>query len=583
MPLLNLHTSPQNNQFDIIVVGSGAAGLYAALCFPSHLQIAIVTKDAIETGSSNWAQGGIAAAVSPEDSPQFHLEDTIKAGAGLCDPDAVEFLVNNASASIESLLEMGVGFDRQGDNLATTREAAHSHSRVLHSADTTGRAITTTLTARVLERANIKILSQALVLSLWLESDCASPSRTSSASRTSKAERCQGVSLLCNNQIQWIRAKAVILATGGGGQVYARTTNPQVSTGDGVALAWRAGAVVRDLEFFQFHPTALTKEDAPNFLISEAVRGEGAHLVDDSGYRFAFDYHPDGELAPRDVVSRAIFNHLEKTSANPNRATVYLDLRPIPTERINYRFPNIIQVCKNHGIDVFKEPIPVAPAAHYWMGGIATDLQGQTSIPGLYAIGETASTGVHGANRLASNSLLECLVFAANLSQMEIESNTNDYIAKPTEVITEAKTWKGEIGTISLIRQSLPLSMWHSAGISRSQEVLDQAISQVSFWQEKLAASDIGRYLQDLTPNQNRRFQSPNTERQLRIAAETFNLVDISYLILKSAAWRTESRGGHYREDYPQPSANWQFHTSIQGDRISSSEELTLNSVEFAT
>ena len=556
MTLSNSHTSQQNNQFDIIVVGSGAAGLYAALCLPAHLQIAIVTKDAIKTGASNWAQGGIAVAVSPEDSPQFHLKDTIKAGAGLCDPEAVEFLVNNASASIESLLAMGVDFDRQGDNLATTREAAHSHSRVLHSADTTGRAITATLTARVLERANIQLLSQALVLNLWLESDC-----------------CQGVSLLCNNQIQWIRAKAVILATGGGGQVYARTTNPQVSTGDGVALAWRAGAVVRDLEFFQFHPTALTKKNAPHFLISEAVRGEGAHLVDGSGYRFVFDYHPDGELAPRDVVSRAIFNHLEKTSANPNRANVYLDLRPIPTKRINYRFPNIIQVCKNHGIDVFQEPIPVAPAAHYWMGGIATDLQGQTSIPGLYAIGETASTGVHGANRLASNSLLECLVFAANLSQMEIASN--NCIAKPAEVITQAKAWKAEIETISLIRQSLPLSMWHSAGISRSQETLEQAISQVSFWREKLAASDIGQYLQNLTPNQNRQFQSPNTEKQLRIAAETFNLVDISYLILKSAAWRTESRGGHYREDYPQPSANWQVHTLIQRDRIFSSEDFS--------
>ena len=561
MPLSNSHTSQQNNQFDIIVVGSGAAGLYATLCLPSHLQIAIVTKDEMNTGSSNWAQGGIAAAILPEDSPQFHLEDTIKAGAGLCDPDAVEFLVNNASASIKSLVEMGVGFDRHGTHLAMTREAAHSHSRVLHSADTTGKAIIDTLTARVLERPNIHVLSQALVLSLWIESD-----------------RCQGISLLCNNQIQWIRAKAVILATGGGGQVYARTTNPQVSTGDGVALAWRAGAVVRDLEFFQFHPTALTKENAPNFLITEAARGEGGHLVDGSGYRFAFDYHPDGELAPRDVVSRAIFNHLEKTSANPNRNCVYLDLRPIPAERINYRFPNIIKVCKNHGIDVFKEPIPVAPAAHYWMGGGATDLRGQTSIPGLYAIGETASTGVHGANRLASNSLLECLVFAANLSQMEIESNTNNYIARPAEVITEAKAWTGEIATISLIRQSLPLSMWHSAGISRSQEILDQAISQVSFWREKLAASDIGQYLQDLTPNQNRRFQSPNTEKQLRIAAETFNLVDISYLILKSAAWRTESRGGHYREDYPQPSANWQFHTAIQSDHISLSEKLTLNS-----
>ena len=567
MPLSNLNYDPLTNQYDIIVVGSGAAGLYAALCLPSNLQIAIVTKDAIATGFSNWAQGGIAAAIAPEDCPQFHLEDTIKAGAGLCDRIAVEFLVKNAATSIESLLEMGVGFDRHGDNLATTREAAHSHSRVLHSADTTGRAITETLIARVLERPNIKILAQALVLSLWLESD-----------------RCQGVSLLCNNQIKWIRAKAVILATGGGGQVYAHTTNPQVSTGDGVALAWRAGAVVRDLEFFQFHPTALTKENAPNFLITEAARGEGGHLVDSAGYRFAFDYHPDGELAPRDVVSRAIFSHLQKTYTNPNQkdAHVYLDLRPIPPERINYRFPNIIKVCNDHSIDVFKEPIPVAPAAHYWMGGIATDLEGQTSIPGLYAIGETASTGVHGANRLASNSLLECLVFASNLSQMEVESNqSNYYITKSEIAIAESKTWNREIGTILLIRRSLPQLMWHSAGISRSQEILAQAISQVSFWREKLATSNIGQYLQDLTTNQTQQFQSTNTQKQLRMAAETINLVDVSYLILKSAAWRTESRGGHYRQDYPQPLANWQVHTSIQGDRIFSSLKSTPHSISY--
>ena len=565
MPLSNLQISQQNNQFDIIVVGSGAAGLYAALCLPSHLQIAIVTKDAIDTGSSNWAQGGIAAAIAPKDSPQFHLEDTIKAGAGLCDPSAVEFLVKNASASIESLLEMGVAFDRQGDNLAMTREAAHSHSRVLHSADTTGRAIVATLANQVRERPNIQVLSEALVLNLWLEGD-----------------RCQGVSLLYQNQIVWLRASAVILATGGGGQVYARTTNPQVSTGDGIALAWRSGAIVRDLEFFQFHPTALTKENAPNFLITEAARGEGGHLLDSMGYRFAFDYHPDGELAPRDVVSRAIFSHLKNmtTSSNQANANVYLDLRPIPPERINYRFPNIIQVCKNHGIDVFKEPIPVAPAAHYWMGGVATDLQGETSIPGLYAIGETASTGVHGANRLASNSLLECLVFAAQLSQIEIKSN--NYIARSNSAIAqnlvkaetaESKAWNHEVETMLLIRQSIPQLMWDSAGISRSQEILDKAISQVSFWREKLATLDIAQYLRDLTPNKTRQFQSPNAQKQLRIAAETLNLVDVSYLILKSAAWRTESRGGHYRHDYPQPSSNWQFHTLIQGDRISSSGE----------
>jgi len=566
MPLANLQDPQTNNQYDIIVVGSGAAGLYSALCLPSHFRVAVVTKDAIETGSSNWAQGGIAAAIAPEDSPQFHLEDTIKAGAGLCDREAVKFLVENASNSIESLLKMGVAFDRQGTNLSMTREAAHSYSRVLHSADTTGRAIIATLANQVLARPNIKVLSNALVLSLWLEKD-----------------RCQGVSLLYQNQITWVKASAVILATGGGGQVYARTTNPTVSTGDGVALAWRSGAIVRDLEFFQFHPTALTKENAPNFLITEAARGEGGHLLDSSGYRFAFDYHPDGELAPRDIVSRAIFNHLRKTTTNPNQANVYLDLRPISPERIKYRFPNIIKVCQKYGIDVFKEPIPVAPAAHYWMGGVATDLRGQASIPGLYAIGETASTGVHGANRLASNSLLECLVFASNLAHIEIESNnisnSCDAIAQNlvTAEISESKTWIGEIETILSIRQTIPELMWHSAGISRSQEILASALSQVSFWREKLANSDIGQYLQDLTPNRTIQFQSSNIAKQLKIAAETINMIDVSYLILRSAQWRKESRGGHYRSDYPQTISDWQVHTLVQRDRIFSSSKSTLN------
>ncbi|NES82526.1 MAG: L-aspartate oxidase [Moorea sp. SIO2B7] len=561
MPLSNLKSSL--NQYDIIVVGSGAAGLYSALCLPSHLQVAIVTKDAIKTGSSSWAQGGIAAAIAPDDSPQFHLEDTLKAGAGLCDREVVDFLVKNAATSIESLVKMGVGFDRHGQNLALTKEAAHSHSRILHSADTTGRAIVDTLIAKVQERSNIEILSQAFVLSLWLDGN-----------------RTQGVSILYNNQIQWVRAKAVILATGGSGQIYAKTTNPKVSTGDGVALAWRVGAVVRDLEFFQFHPTALAKKGAPHFLISEAVRGEGAHLIDNNGYRFAFDYHSDGELAPRDVVSRGIFYHLEKTSTDLSNANVYLDLRPINAERINYRFPNIIKVCQNHGIDVFEQPIPVAPAAHYWMGGIATDLRGQTSISGLYAIGETASTGVHGANRLASNSLLECFVFAAQLSQIKVESNGS--VNRSFLSISESKTWDDEIEEILAIRSRLPQLMWHSAGISRSQELLENAIAQVSFWREKLTTSDLGQYLRKLTPNETITFQSPSAEKQLKIAAETLNLVEVSYLILKSAAWRTESRGGHYRRDYPQPSSNWQFHTLIQGDNIWKSSPLTsslLNSV----
>jgi L-aspartate oxidase len=529
-------------------VGSGAAGLYATLCLPKDYHIALITKNTLKTGASDWAQGGIAAAIAPSDSPKLHLEDTLMAGAGLCDSKAVQFLVENAPAAIASLVKMGVDFDRKGENLAMTLEAAHSRPRVLHAADTTGRAIVSTLTEQVLERPNITILSQAVALSLWVEE-----------------ERCQGISLLCQGKISWVKAGAVILATGGGGQVFAQTTNPSVSTGDGVALAWRAGAVLRDLEFVQFHPTALTKPDAPHFLISEAVRGEGAHLVDEKGDRFAFQYHPEGELAPRDVVSRAIFSHLQKTAAEPAQANVYLDLRPIEAERIRRRFPNIIKVCQHWGIDVFLEPIPVAPAAHYWMGGVATDVMNRTSVPGLYAIGETASTGVHGANRLASNSLLECIVFAAQLSLLKIEG-----IFHNEEVAVSHRldaNWDEEIKRIVQIRNELPLLIWQSAGICRSKPVLEPAIAQVSQWREELAQFKISQYILCLSPKEGRAFTAPQAEMQIRICAETLNLLDIAYLILKSAIFRRESRGGHYRSDYPLTSPNWQVHTLVQGDR----------------
>jgi L-aspartate oxidase len=403
-------------------VGAGAAGLYAALCLPDTLQVGLITKDTLSTGASDWAQGGIAAVIDPTDSLALHVEDTMQAGAGLCDLDAVKFLVEYAPECIQSLVDMGVAFDRKENQLALTLEAAHSRPRVLHAADTTGRKVVSTLTSQVLQRQNITVLQQAFAVSLWLNPETG---------------HCQGISLIYNGQVSWVRAGAVVLATGGGGQVYAQTTNPEVSTGDGVAIAWRAGAILQDLEFVQFHPTALTKPGAPRFLISEAVRGEGAHLVDAKGHRFAFDYHPDGELAPRDVVSRAIFSHLQRqaetakeetadtkeksplsSSLLPTPQCVYLDLQPIPADTIRYRFPNIIQVCQQWGVDIFNEPIPVAPAAHYWMGGITTDLMNRTSIPGLYAVGETASTGVHGANRLASNSLLECIVFGAQLAKI---------------------------------------------------------------------------------------------------------------------------------------------------------------------
>jgi L-aspartate oxidase len=538
------------SNFDIIVVGSGAAGLYAALCLPERYRVGLVTKDTLRTGSSKWAQGGIAAAIADDDSPQLHLEDTLNAGVGLCDRSAVEFLVENAPEAIASLLKLGVAFDRKNNKLATTLEAAHSRPRVLHSQDTTGRAIIDILTARVSERPNIEVLSQAFALSLW---------------RNPQTKRCQGISFLYQNHIRWLRANAVVLATGGGGQIFAKTTNPSVSTGDGVALAWRAGAAVRDLEFVQFHPTALSQPGAPHFLISEAVRGEGAHLVDAEGRRFAFDYHPKGELAPRDVVSRAIFNHLEKTAPEPAAANVYLDLRAIAPEQVRHRFPNIIEKCKKWGVDVFSQPIPVAPAAHYWMGGVAVDVMAATSVAGLYAIGETASTGVHGANRLASNSLLECIVFAAQLQKLEVEPVSG---GEGESVTVEAADWSREIEMVETVREKLPALMWHGAGISRTESVLSEAIASVSSWRSQLAETKIGKYILNLAPGDNIQFESEAGSKQLKLAAETMNLLDIGSLILKSAAFRTESRGGHYRSDYPETSPSWQVHTVVEGDRL---------------
>ncbi len=538
-----MYKEKDNSDFDVVVIGSGAAGLYSALCLPSRYRVGLITKAKLKTGASDWAQGGIAAAINSEDSPQLHLEDTLKAGAGLCDRDAVQFLVEHGASSIQSLVEMGVAFDRKNEQLAMTLEAAHSRPRVLHAADTTGRAIVSTLRQQVLQRSNITVLSQAFALNLWLNE-----------------EVCQGISILYENKITWIRAGAVILATGGGGQVFSQTTNPQVSTGDGVAIAWRSRAKIRDAEFVQFHPTALTKPGAPRFLISEAVRGEGAHLVDKEGRRFAFDYHPDGELAPRDVVSRAIFTHLQKTGDS----NVYLDLSVIPEAKIRYRFPNIIRVCQKWGIDLFNEPIPVAPAAHYWMGGIAVDTNNQTSIEGLYAVGETASTGVHGANRLASNSLLECIVYAGQLSQLEIPS----HVLKIEPKLITIKETEVAIEVVKKIREQLPHLVWKSAGICRSQEVMESALSKIQTWRKELLALDLSKYILELSPTEQIQFSSPDIEEKLRIYTETLNLIDIANLILRSALFRTESRGGHYRLDYPHTDTNWELHTVIQNNNI---------------
>ena len=553
------------NRFDVLVVGAGAAGLYTALCLPESLQVGLISKDRLPLSASDWAQGGIAAVIDPSDSPQLHIDDTMHAGAGLCELEAVRFLVEQAPSCIDSLVQMGVGFDRKGDSLALTLEAAHSRPRVLHAADTTGRAVVSTLTAKVLERANIQVLSPAFVLDLWMSED----------------GDCQGVSLIYQGELLWVSAGAVVLATGGGGQVFSQTTNPAVSTGDGVALAYRAGAIVRDLEFCQFHPTALMKPDAPHFLISEAVRGEGAHLVNSQGYRFAFDYHPKGELAPRDVVSRAIFHHLKNTG-EPH---VWLDLRPIPEAKIRYRFPNIIQVCQHWGIDVFSEPIPVAPAAHYWMGGILVDLMNQTSIPGLYAVGETASTGVHGANRLASNSLLECIVFGAQMSNLQLRQEVEDKGTRENSVragfvvnssAKPAPTTQNFLlpSLVKLIREELPQLMWRCAGISRRGEELESAIAQVELWQKEFATLEFSQFFQNFQPPQSVLLNFPDIEAQIKLWGETRNLLDVAYLILKSAVFRTESRGGHYRADFPETSPEWQVHTLVKNNQWSKSSLL---------
>lgn len=537
-------------------MGAGAAGLYTALCLPAHLKVGLITKDSLSLSASDWAQGGIAAVTAPDDAPELHIADTLKAGVGLCDYQAVKFLVENAPRSIQNLLTMGVAFDRQNGDLALTLEAAHSRRRVLHAADTTGRAVVTTLAAQVLQRKNIQVLAEAFVLNLWLDD----------------AGVTKGVCLLYQGQIEWLAAGAVVLATGGGGQVFAQTTNPALSTGDGVAIAYRAGAILRDLEFVQFHPTALTKPGAPRFLISEAVRGEGAHLVDAAGRRFAFDYHPAGELAPRDVVSRSIYRYLQKTEADPASAHVWLDLRPIPSDRIRHRFPNIIQICQQWGIDVFSEPIPVAPAAHYWMGGIATDLFNRTSIPGLYAVGETASTGVHGANRLASNSLLECLVFGAQLEHLELlppgvgHASENKPVTAPHQLAqSEFEAFTEPV--VEQIRQELPRLVWHSAGICRDAATMTAAIAQIEAWRDQFAALPLSRAIQNLQVGAPIQLRHPEQVTLLRQWAETQNLLDVAYLILKSANYRTESRGGHYRQDFPETDPAWEVHTVVQGDR----------------
>ena len=533
--------------WDVVVVGSGAAGLMACLELPSHLHVLLLSKDSDPSSTprsaSRWAQGGIAAVTRPNDSFQSHIDDTLVAGAGLCDLAAVERLVHDAPGCVERLLELGMAFDRDGKNLSTTLEAAHSHRRVLHAQDRTGGALVEALEREVLLRPRLEQRKGVVAWQLWLEQG-----------------RCVGLAVLEENRLHWLTARAVVLATGGGGHLFAHTTNPSLASGDGVVMAWQAGAKLRDLEFVQFHPTALMLPGAPHFLISEAVRGEGARLVEDSGASPVAQL-PGAELAPRDAVSRALARRMQALDVDH----LWLDLRPVGLARLERQFPTILGRCRELGLEPTREAIPVAPAAHYWMGGIWTDLQAATSVPGLYAVGEVACTGVHGANRLASNSLMECLVFARQLRTIELAPG-RPTAADPEELITTPQLPLPPKERLEAQISALRDLCWQVAGVERNGYSLGPALQQLKGQRRQLEASQAWRQLQIVKPGQSVQFE-PAAVPALRRLQELQQRLVLTELLIEAALFRTESRGGHHRTDSPHAQPFWQRHTDQQRHR----------------
>jgi L-aspartate oxidase len=506
---------------DILVIGAGIAGLRAALEVPASLDVLVVTKDTIQQSNSAYAQGGIAGVLSPEDRFENHIEDTIQAGGGLCHRDIVELVVREAPQQINDLIAWGTHFDEEDGHLALTREGGHSHRRIVHAlGDATGFEVMRAIIERARQTPNLTMWGDTFTLDLLTHEG-----------------RCVGaVVWRIGHGLLLIWAKQTILASGGAGMVYRETTNPPVATGDGMAAAYRAGAELRDMEFMQFHPTVLYVAGSSRFLISEAVRGEGAYLRDRSGVRFMPDIDPRAELASRDVVAQAIVRRMEETK-HPN---VFLDLAHLDPALVKRRFPGIDKVCKSFGLDITRDRIPIRPGAHYMVGGVTVDAAGHTTLPGLWAAGEVTSSGLHGANRLASNSLLEGLVFgsACGRGAAAVAAGQADtFTALPLSSHFSPETE----GTLDVndITNSLRSEMVRYMGVTRDGAGLEQAERDVAFWCRYVLA---------------REFRD-------RVGWELQNLLTIARLMIQSALVRQESRGVHLRSDFPKrDDATWQRH-----------------------
>ncbi|HGH4599919.1 L-aspartate oxidase [Enterobacter hormaechei] len=522
-----MNTTPELH-CDVLIIGSGAAGLSLALRLAEHQNVIVLSKGPMSEGSTFYAQGGIAAVFDETDSIASHVEDTLIAGAGIVDEHAAEFVASNARHCVQWLIDQGVLFDTQvqpngEESYHLTREGGHSHRRILHAADATGKAVETTLVSKALSHPNIRVLERSNAVDLIISDKIGLPG----------TRRVVGAWVWNRNKekVETCQAKAVVLATGGASKVYQYTTNPDIASGDGIAMAWRAGCRVANMEFNQFHPTALFHPQARNFLLTEALRGEGAYLKRPDGSRFMPDFDPRGELAPRDIVARAIDHEMKRLGVD----CMYLDISHKPADFIRQHFPMIYEKLRSLGIDLTRDPVPIVPAAHYTCGGVMVDDHGCTDVDGLYAIGEVSYTGLHGANRMASNSLLECLVYG--WSAAEDITKRMPY-ARPT---THLPAWDesrvenpDELVVIQHNWHELRLLMWDYVGIVRTTKRLERALRRIMMLQQ-----EIDEYYAN--------FRVSNNLLELR------NLVQVAELIVRCAMMRKESRGLHYTLDYPDP------------------------------